>query len=79
MIARRPGVRVTLRTRAAARAVHFEAPGWRCADEYFDLAPGAQREVDFVPVDAAAAPAWYARAGAINARDRVAVPLAEDA
>lgn len=59
-------VRVTLRTRLAARGVHFDAPGWRCGDEYFALAPGAQVEIDFTPVGAPAA-AWYARASAINA------------
>jgi beta-mannosidase len=74
-------VRVTLRTRAAARAVHFEAPGWRAGDEYFALAPGAERTVDFVPVRDganAAAPAWHARAGAINASAWTPVALAED-
>ncbi len=59
-------VRVTLRTRAAARGVHFDAPGWRCSDEYFALAPGLEKTVDFAPVGTAAS-AWYARAGAINA------------
>jgi beta-mannosidase len=75
--ARRTGdgqVRVTLRTRAAARGVHFEAPGWRCSDEYFALAPGAEAVVDFAPVSRAAAPAWYARANAINAD--AAAPIA---
>ena len=66
--ARRVGdaVRVTLRTRAAARGVHFDAPGWRGDDEYFALAPGVDREIDFTPV-AESAPGWYARVGAINA------------
>jgi beta-mannosidase len=75
-------VRVTLRARAAARGVHFESPGWRPADEYFDLSPGAERTVDFHPVrdgPAAPAPAWYARAGAINASDPSPVPLEETA
>jgi beta-mannosidase len=75
-------VRVMLRARAAARGVHFEAPGWRASDEYFALAPGAQRTVDLAPVrdDAACAtPPWVARAGAINASAWTPVPLAEDA
>jgi beta-mannosidase len=71
-------VRVTLRTRAAARGVHFEAPGWRCSDEYFALAPGAQVEVDFTPVAAPAA-SWYARAGAINATAWTPIALEEPA
>ena len=59
-------VRVTLSTRAAARALHFDAPGWRASDEYFDFAPGAPLDVDFTPTGTPA-PAWYARAGALNA------------
>jgi beta-mannosidase len=82
-------VRVTLRTRAAARGVHFEAPGWRAADEYFALAPGASIEVDFAPVhgaidalglarrETARPPAWYARAGAVNALGWAPVTLEE--
>ena len=59
-------VRVTLRARAAARAVHFDAPGWRCSDEYFALAPDTPVDIDFTPATTPAA-AWYARVGAINA------------
>ncbi len=70
-------VRVTLRTRAAARGVHFEAPGWRCSDEYFALAPGAEAVVDFTPV--AGSPAWYARANAINALGATPIALGESA
>ncbi len=70
-------VRVTLRARAAARGVHFDAPGWRCDDEYFALAPGGERVVDFTPVSGQ--PAWYARIGAVNAAGWTPVALAQDA
>jgi beta-mannosidase len=58
-------VRVTLRSRAAARAVHFDAPGWRASDEYFALPPATSIDVDLTAV-ATPAPAWYGRVGAIN-------------
>lgn len=71
-------VRVTLATRAAARALHFDAPGWRSSDEYFDLAPGAPIDIDFTPTSTPAT-AWYARAGAINATGWTPVAIAEPA
>jgi beta-mannosidase len=71
-------VRVTLRTRAAARAVHFDAPGWRASDEYFALAPDTSVDIDFTPV-ATPAPAWYARVGAINASAWASVAMEEPA
>ncbi len=66
--ARRDGesVRVRVQSRATARGVHFEAPGWRAGDEYFALAPGSVREVVFTPIGAASAP-WLTRASAVNA------------
>jgi beta-mannosidase len=73
-------VRVTLSSRAAARGVHFESPGWRSADEGFAIAPGGAATVDFTPaLGAASAPAWYARASAINAQGWTPVALEEAA
>ena len=74
--ARRVGdvVRVRLRTRAAARGVHFDAPGWRCSDEYFALAPGVDRELDLAFVGVSA-PAWCARVGAINAANWTTIAM----
>ena len=71
-----PGViEVRLGTRAAARSVHFEAEGWSPADEYFDLAPGAERRVRFTAwVDHPRRP-WRATVTAINALVPAAVPL----
>jgi len=69
-------VRVTLTTRAAARALHFDAPGWRADIEYVDLAPGASLSVDFTPV-AMPAPAWAYQVGAINAAGWAPIALEE--
>ncbi|MGM9486774.1 glycoside hydrolase family 2 protein [Ideonella sp. YS5] len=74
-----PGViEVRLGTRAAARAVHFEAEGWLPADEYFDLAPGAERHVRFTPWPDHPRRPWRATVTAINALAAVAVPLQPD-
>jgi beta-mannosidase len=69
-------IRVALRTRAAARGVHFEVDGWAPDDEYFDLAPAAERHVCFRPWAGQARRPWRATVNAINATGPVAVPLA---
>ncbi len=59
--------RVRVGSRAAARAVHFDCPGWRAHDEYFDLPPGGERVVAFSPAVAGTRPGWRVQATAINA------------
>jgi len=71
-------VRVALATQAAARGVHFDAPGWRAGDEFFALAPDGRAEVDFTPVDGPHA-AWYGRVGALNAAGWTAIAAPEAA
>lgn len=58
--------RVTVRTREAARCVHLEAEGWYADDEFFHLAPGAQRSIECRPVPGHERP-WRALVWAINA------------
>ena len=65
-------VRVQVCSRAAAWGVHFEAHGWRADDEFFDLAPGAERGVVFTPVAGSRA-SWRATVNALNARSPVAI------
>jgi beta-mannosidase len=75
-VEREPGViEVRLATRAAARAVHFEVEGWSPEDEYFDLAPGAERQLRFTPWPGPSRRPWRATVTAINALAPVAVPL----
>lgn len=66
---------VHLRCRAAARGVHFEVDGWTPDDEFFDLAPGAERLVRFHPWPGQAPRPWRATVHAINALAPVGVPL----
>jgi beta-mannosidase len=63
---------VQVRSRRAARAVHFDAPGWQADDEYFDLAPAGERRVSFTPLAAGRRP-WRAQVHALNARQPVSV------
>ena len=64
-------VHVRLTTRAHAQSVYFEAPGYVARDEYFHLAPGAQRVVVLVPDARAARPASpRGSACALNSRSR---------
>jgi beta-mannosidase len=75
-VEREPGViEVRLGTRAAARAVHFEVEGWSPDDEYFDLAPGAERQLRFTPWPGHPRRPWRATVTAINALTPVAVPM----
>jgi beta-mannosidase len=61
-----------VRSRGAARAVHFDAPGWQADDEYFDLAPGGEHQVVFAPLAPGRRP-WRAQVHALNARQPVGV------
>lgn len=67
-------MRVLLSSRAAARAVWFEAEGWRPDDEYFDLAPQGRHEVVFTPLPGRTR-TWRALAGALNQADPVTLPV----
>lgn len=61
-------IEVIVRTRGAARFVHFEVDGWQADDEGFHLAPGSERLVRFTPVPGHARRPWRATVSAINAR-----------
>jgi beta-mannosidase len=60
-------IEVTVRSRAAARFVHFEVDGWQPDDEGFHLAPGGERRLRFTPVVGSPRRPWRATVSAINA------------
>jgi len=60
-------IEVTVRSRAAARFVHFEVDGWQPDDEGFHLAPGGERRLRFTPVAGSPRRPWRATVSAINA------------
>ena len=64
-------MQVRLSTRAAALGVHFEASGWLPSDEYFHLAPGAERLLRFQPLPGADSRPWSASAAALNSHEFV--------
>jgi beta-mannosidase len=68
-------VELCVRTRAAARSVHLEAEGWFAEDEYFDLAPGAERRLRCTRWPGQPARSWRASVQAINAVRPAAAPL----
>lgn len=72
-------VEVLLRTRTAARGVHFEVDGWQPDDEYFHLGPGGERVLRFTPWAGHPRRPWRASVSAINALSPAAVPLVQEA
>ncbi|HEX5683726.1 MAG TPA: glycoside hydrolase family 2 protein, partial [Ideonella sp.] len=60
-------IEVTVRSRGAARFVHFEVDGWQADDEGFHLAPGGERRLRFTPVPNYPRRPWRATVSAINA------------
>ncbi|MFO1338259.1 MAG: glycoside hydrolase family 2 protein [Burkholderiaceae bacterium] len=68
-------IELTVRSRAAARGVHVEAEGWSGDDDSFDLAPGGERLLRFLPWPGQPRRAWRASVTAINALQPVAAPL----
>lgn len=72
-------IEVTLRSRAAARGVHFEVEGWQPEDEYFHVGPGGERVLRFTPWAGHPRRPWRASVSAVNAVAPAAVPLVSDA
>ena len=72
---RRPdgAVDVALKAIRFAQSLHFEVPGFVAQDEYFHLAPGAERVVRLLPGTAGAAFAGHV--GALNSHALVAIAL----
>lgn len=60
-------IEVTVRSRAAARFVHFEVDGWQADDEGFHLAPGGEKRLRFTPVPNYPRRPWRATVSALNA------------
>jgi beta-mannosidase len=60
-------IEVTVRSRGAARFVHFEADGWQADDEGFHLAPAGEKRLRFTPVPGHPRRPWRATVSAINA------------
>ncbi|MFO1337135.1 MAG: hypothetical protein U1F53_02690 [Burkholderiaceae bacterium] len=69
-------VELSVRSRAAARGVHVEVEGWSGDDDAFDIAPGGERVLRFVPWAGQPRRAWRASVTAINALQPAAAPLA---
>ena len=72
---RRPdgAVDVALKATRFAQSLHFEVPGFIAQDEYFHLAPGAERVVRLLP--GAAGAAFAGHIGALNSHALVAIAL----
>ena len=64
---------LVITTRALAWGVHFDAPGWRAEDEFFNIAPGGRR-VTYLQPASAGQPAWRASVAALNGHS-TSVPL----
>jgi beta-mannosidase len=62
-------MRVRLSTRAAALGIHFDVRGWLPSDEYFHLAPGAERTLQFSPLPGTGSRAWNASVTALNTHE----------
>ncbi|HWH84336.1 MAG TPA: glycoside hydrolase family 2 protein, partial [Burkholderiaceae bacterium] len=65
-----------LRTQRFAQSIEIDIPGFAAADAGFHLAPGAERCVRLVPLQAAGAPALAGHVQALNDRTRVVVEAA---
>jgi len=59
-------LRLSVQTRRAARGVHLVGEGWAADDEFFNLAPGAERHLTLRPLPGARRP-WRGMVAAINA------------
>ncbi|WP_354344299.1 glycosyl hydrolase 2 galactose-binding domain-containing protein [Variovorax boronicumulans] len=59
-------MQVRLTSRAAALGVHFDARGWLPSDEYFHMAPGAERTLHFTALPGTGARSWNASVMALN-------------
>jgi beta-mannosidase len=68
------GYLVTLASRGLAQAVHFEADGYVASTEFFDLAPGEQREVVMRACTGYTRP-LYGCVKALNSRERAPIKL----
>jgi beta-mannosidase len=69
-------IKVEIESRGLAWGVHFDAPGWRPEDEFFHVAPGGCRTVNFVPV-ASRQRAWRSSISALNGQSTAIALLAQ--
>ncbi|MEP7101151.1 MAG: glycoside hydrolase family 2 protein [Burkholderiales bacterium] len=69
-------VELTIATLGFAQSLHFDLPGFVADDEYFHLAPGAERCVRFTPIAGNAPTLLAGTVRALNTRDAVSVRIA---